>query len=400
MSEPGRSGRGGWQAPWPLTVAWRYLRSGRKDSYVSFLSGVAVGGIALGVAALILSLSALNGLQRGLRAEVLGRTPEIEVELPDGADVTAARRAIEGVDRVGRVTPRLRGNGWVLMAGSARPVAILGFEGELPATLPATGDRVPGVYVSDRFARLQGLSPGDLLEVASTRSHLTPLGPMPRVRRLPLAGTFEHAALEIRDSVALPLAAAEDLIGARSLHLVVETGDLDVALAVAGELRQVLPPGSRVRTWRDLNGPLLLALELEKRLMFVAVFLIVLVASLALVSDLSLLIASRRAEIGILGTIGAAAASLRAAFLAVGAFLALGGVVAGSALGWVLCLAFDRWSLIRLPGEAFLMDHVPFLVEPGDVAWVAAATLGVALVCCWIGAAKAASLRPVEALRS
>lgn len=383
-----------------MHLALRYLRSSRRDAFVSFLSAVAVGGIALGVAALILSLSALNGLQRGLRDEVLRRTPEIEIELGGEADAEATVAAIRAVEGVGAVSRRLRGHGWALVAGSARPVEIIGYEGELPPRFPGSRSRQAGLYVSDRFARLYGLEPGEVLEIASTRSTLSPLGPLPRVRRLAVKDTFDHTALEQREQVAMPFESAAGLLGFSSEYLVVETGDLRRALRVAEQIEAQLPVGSNLRTWQDLNAPLLLALQLEKRLMFVAVFLIVLVGALALISDLSLIIANRRGEIGILGTMGATARTLRSTFLTMGALLASVGVLVGSLLGTVVAELLDRWAIVRLPGDVFLLDHVPFQVDATDITWVALSTLIVALVCCWIGVGKVSSLRPVEALRS
>jgi lipoprotein-releasing system permease protein len=181
---------------------------------------------------------------------------------------------------------------------------------------------------------------------------------------------------------------------------VVSTGDLGRALSVARRIGAIAPQGTDVYTWEDLNAPLLLALRLEKRLTFVAAFLIVLVGSLALVSDLSLIVASRRAEIGILGTMGATIAELRRAFLTLGALLAALGLVAGGILGVVVAALLDRWEVIRMPGEFFLLDHIPFLVEATDVAWIILATLVVALSCCWIGAGRVSGMRPVEALRA
>ena len=386
--------------PWPLFLAGRYLRSGRRDAFVRFLSAVAVGGIALGVTALILSLSALNGLQRGLRNEVLRLTPEIAIELDRDADVAAALAALRSLEGIESASRRLTGNGWVLVAGSARPVEIVGYEGELPGEFPEARQRTPGVYVSDRFARRYGFEPGEIIELASTRSTLSPLGPVPRVRRARVLDTFDHASLTPRERIALPFDLAETLVGGRSLEVIASTGDLDRSLETAERARAMLPAGSVVRTWQDLNGALLLALRLEKRLMFVAVFLIVLVGALALISDLSLIIASRRSEIGILGTIGAPARSLRDVFLILGGLLTSAGVLGGGLLGTLLARILDRWALVRLPGDVYLMDHVPFEVRAGDLLWIAGLTMAIGLACCWVGANKAARLRPVEALRS
>ena len=387
------------ELPWPVSLALRYLRSSRRDAFVSFLSAVAVGGITLGVAALILALSALNGLQAGLRTEVLQRTPEIEVDVADveaSDDLMQSILAVEGVESASR---RLSGNGWILLAGSARPVGVFGYEGDLPSTFPEARSRQPGLYLSDRFARHYGLVPGDLVEIASTRSTLSPLGPVPRVRRLPLFETFGHAVLEPRERVALPLADALALLGASSMRIEVATGDLNRALLVANELTERLPAETRIRTWQDLNEPLLLALRLEKRLMFIAVFLIVLVGALALVSDLSLIVASRRREIAILATMGASDRVLRRVFLSFGALLAFAGVLAGSVIGMVLAWLFDRTGWIRLPGDFYLLDHIPFIVLPVDVLWICGATLLLSLLCCWAGAGKVTRLDPVEGLR-
>ena len=388
MTRSGGRGR----FPWPLFLALRYLRSGRKDAYVSFLSAVAVGGIGLGVGALLVAQAGLSGLQFELRQEVLARTSQLEIEVApqDAERLAAAIATVEGVESVSR---RLRGAGWLLAAGSVRPVQIVGFEGDLPESFPEASTRAPGAYLGGRLAMLHGLQEGSLVEVASARPRLSPLGPLPRMRRLTLAGTFDDGVLAREDVLALPLADASRLLGSGSLHLAVDAGGLTEALHVAGEIGPLLPETARLRTWQDLNAPLLFALRLEKRLMFVAVFLIVMVGALALVSDLSLIIASRRAEIGILGTIGAEPARLRHAFLTLGALLAGLGIALGAFLGVVGSIVLDRLRLIRLPGDAYLLDHVPFRIEGGDVLWVVGATLAVAMLCTWYGASRVGSMR-------
>ncbi|MDX1502142.1 MAG: hypothetical protein R3325_07250, partial [Thermoanaerobaculia bacterium] len=305
--------------PLPLLVALRYLRSTRRDAFVSFLSLTAAGGLAVGTAALILALAALTGFQSLLKRELLSRTPEIEVELPAGADPAAAAAAAESVEGVRAAQPLLRGQGWLITAGRARPVELVGFADRLPDSFPDASSRAPGLYVSDRVAELDELAPGTRVELASGRPVLTPFGPQPRVRRLAVAGRFASGATEVEDRVALPLAEAERLLGRSGYRLVVSTGDLDTALVLAPELGRRLPEGSRVSTWRDLNRGLFFALRLEKSLMFVAVFLIVLVAALALVSDLTLIIASKRPEIGMLGAMGAGPRTIERVFVLLGA---------------------------------------------------------------------------------
>jgi lipoprotein-releasing system permease protein len=387
--------------PFPVLLALRYLRSTRRDAFASFLSAVAAGGLALGVAALILSLAVISGFQEALRSELLSRTPQLEVELPPAADAAAARAAVARVPGVLSARLQVRGGGWVMDEGKVQAVELVGFEGTVPAFFPGAAGRREGLYLPESLVTRWGLRPGEVLEIVSPRPTLMPFGgPQPRVRSLPLADSYETGrAQEERERVALPLAVAETLLGTGRRGIEVVAADLDAALEVAGRLPAVVPPGSRVRTWRDLNRPLLFALRLEKALMFVSVSLIVLVASLALVADLSLIISSKRPEIGMLGTLGATPADLSRAFLLLGGLVAGTGMLAGGILGTVTAWVLDRYHLVAVPGRVYFLDYVPFLVQGTDLALVLALTLALALVSAFYAARRAAALDPIEALR-
>ncbi|HEV8578966.1 MAG TPA: FtsX-like permease family protein [Thermoanaerobaculia bacterium] len=385
--------------PFPAILALRYLRSTRRDAFASFLSAVAAGGLALGVAALILSLAVITGFQSALRSELLGRTPQIEVELPPGADASAARDVVRGVAGVESVQIEVRGGGWVVDQGKVQPVELVGFDGAVPRSFPGAVGKPAGLYVPSTLAARWGVESGQTLDVVSPRPTLTPFGPQPRVRSVALAGTYEGGRTqEERVRVALPRPLAESLLGTADRRLDVEAGGLEAALAVARRLAPVLPQGSEIRTWKELNRPLLFALRLEKLVMFVAVSLIVLVAALALVADLALIISSKQPEIGMLGTMGATPAALRQAFVLLGGLVAGFGMLAGTVLGvggsWVL----DRYQVLKVPGVYFL-DYVPFLVQPGDLVLVLLLTLALALASSLYAAQRAAALDPVEAMR-
>jgi len=384
----------------PLWIASRYLKSSRRDAFITFLSLTAAGGIALGVAALILALAALSGFQAALKGEVLARTPDIEVELPAGADAETAGRGVTGVDGVQSTQIVLRGRGWLLARSRSRAVEIVGFGGELPELFPEATSRNPGLYLGDGLVSLWGLESGDVVEVVSPVPTLTPVGPQPRVRRLPVAGRFAAGRAEQEDRLALPLSEARLLFGRSAVYrLLVDCDDLSTALRVAGKLPTVLPVGSTVRTWRDLNRVLFFALRLEKTLMFVAVFLIVIVAGMSLVSDLTLILASKRPEVGMLGAMGAAPSELRRIFLWLGGLLvglgALIGLILGVGGAWLL----DRYELLSLPSQVYFLDHVPFLVRAQDVLAIVGTTVVLTFACSFFAAHRAASLWPVEALR-
>ena len=383
-----------------MILALRYLRSTRRDAFASFLSAVAAGGLALGVTALILSLAMISGFQSALRSEVLGRTPQIEVELPPGADAAAARDAVRKVAGVASVEIQVRGGGWLVEQGKVQPVDLVGFDGRVPRSFPGAAGQPEGLYVTSTLASRWSLKPGSTVEVVSPRPTLTPFGPQPRVRSVALAGTYEGGRTqEEKERVALPRSIAESLLGTAERRLDVEAADLDEALDVAARLPAVLPSGSEVRTWKDLNRPLLFALRLEKMVMFVAVSLIVLVASLALVADLALIISSKRPEIGMLGTLGATPAALRQTFVLLGGLVAGFGMVVGTVLGVGGAWVMDHYRLLPVPGRVYFLDYVPFLVEPEDLVVVLLLTFGLALASAFYAAQRAAALDPVEALR-
>jgi len=389
--------------PFPVLLALRYLRSTRRDAFASFLSAVAAGGLALGVAALILSLAVISGFQDALRAELLGRTPQIEVDLPTGLPAEAAEAAREAVRRVPGVLAaqvQVRGGGWVVQSGLVQAVDLVGFEGQVPKSFPGAAGKGEGLYVPAALAARWGLVPGRTVDVVSPRPTLTPFGPQPRVRSIPLAGTYQSGRTqEERERVALPRAVAETLLGGADRRLEVVSTDLDAALDVAGRLGPVLPHGSVVRTWKELNRPLLFALHLEKAVMFVAVSLIIVVAALALVADLALIISSKRSEIGILGTMGATPATLRRAFLLLGGLVAGLGMLTGTILGVGGAWALDHYKLLPVPGRVYFLDYVPFLVQPGDLALVLGLAAILALASAFYAARRAAALDPVEAMR-
>jgi lipoprotein-releasing system permease protein len=389
--------------PLPVTLALRYVRSTRRDAFASFLSAVAAFGIALGVTALVLSLAVISGFQEALRSELLGRTPQILVDLPAGLGLAAAQAARAAVRRMQGVTEarlQVRGSGWVVDQGKVHAVELIGFEGRVPRSFPGAAGAPEGLYVPASLAARWGLAPGRGLSLLSPRPTLTPLGPQPRLRTLPLAGTYRSGrAQEDRERVALPRAVAETLLGGSERQIEVAAIDLDAALVVAERLTAVLPPGSVVRTWKVLNRPLLFALRLEKVMMFVAVSLIVLVASLALVADLALIISSKQAEIGMLATMGATPAALRQAFVLLGGLVTGSGIVLGSLLGVGGAVVLDRYRLVPVPGRVYFLDYVPFLVKPLDLALVLLLTLGLALASALYAAQRAATLDPIEALK-
>lgn len=385
-----------------VELALRYLRSARRDAFTSFLSAVAAGGIGLGVAALIVALAALAGMQGVLREEILARTPSLAVTPSEGVDVLEVERLLAREPEVESVQRVVEGRGWVLAAGTALPVRLVGHQGAPPRLLPGLAlDAQPGLYLPDRLAARLGLTPGEITEIAAARPGLTPLGPRPRRLSMRLEGVYSTGRLDEDAVAALPFERAEHLLGrGRAGRFLVFTRDLGGALALAPRLASSLPPGCRVETWRELNRPLFLALTLERTVLFAAVSLIVAVASLALFSDLQLVAATKRRELALLTAMGADEKLLRRAFLWLGAVLGGGAALAGGLLGGAVAWALGRWELIRLPPGLLVFESLPFALRAGDVAAVVGVTLVMTLACAAFAATRAARVVPAEALRS
>lgn len=394
--------------PLPFLLAFRYLKSTRKHAFATFLSVLATGGIALGVAALILVLGGLAGLQQFLRGDVMSRTPHLEVALPrevganenNSVDILAVEQELAALPGVVQVRRLLRSRGWMLAGGRPLDVEVIGFDGELPRFFPNPEDRAPGLYIDRGTANRWGLRPGDSIELVSPRPTLTPFGPQPRIHQVAVHGTFARGrTAKTENRIAVPLAVAEKLFGKRLTRLEIETAGFDEALELAPAVRALLPEGASLRTWRDLNSGLFFALRLERILMFVSVFLIVPVAAGALVTVLGLLISAKRGEIGMLQTMGAQAVELRQTFFILGLTLAALGLLLGVTVGVTTARIFDHYELIRPPGDVYFTQHIPFAVQGTDLLVIIVSTVLLTTLSAAWAAHRAASTRAVEALR-
>lgn len=393
-----------WRLPFPAILALRYLKSTRKDAFVTFLSLVAGLGLALGVAALILALAALSGFQEVLIGQTLSHTPQIEIRLPPEADAGAVLRQVEAVAGVAGVQALVRGPGWLRVGGrGVQPVELVGVEGVLPPSLTGGVPRPvsEGLWLPDDLAAQWGLEPGDRVDLASPRPTLTPFGgPQPRVRTVTFAGTFPASGdPQDTDPVAFPRAVAESLLAPVPVRLEVDAGGFENAVEVAREVRNVLPPGAELATWQELEGALFFVLNLEKALVFVGVSLIILVASLALVASLSLLIANKRHELGALGTLGATPQALARAFLILGGLLGSAGALLGVVLGGTAAVLLDRFRAVPLPEGVYFLTHVPFRIEAADLGMTLGLTLLLALGASVYAARRVSVITPVEVLR-
>lgn len=391
-------------------VALRYFRSTRADAHIRVLSSLTAGGLAVGTAALVLALAALSGFQNHLLEDLAQHTPTLQVEL-GGRAGSANGSAGSTASLVDRATATegilaaqelLYARGWLVDRTGVVVVDVVGYEKAPPAWIPVEAAAPPGLIVPLSVALRMGLAVGGSARVVSPRAGLTPVGPRPRMRTLPVAAIYDSGRAEYEEMpVLLPLEQAVALFagGDRRLDLTLAPGaDPE---EVAADLRQAIAAAEgTVTTWRQANRALLFVLRLEKGLVFSAVALIVAVAAFALLAALSLVLSSKRSEVGVLAAMGAPPARLQRLFLALGALLSVGGAGFGAAVGAGVAAFLDRFRVVSLPSDVYVVDYVPFLVRGRDVLVVVALTVVFTGAASLLSARKASRLDPVEAMRS
>ncbi len=409
---------------WERMVAWRYLRSRRREGVVSVIAGFSFIGIMLGVATLIIVMAVMNGFRKELMDKILGFSGHITVYSASLApivrydDLAARIRQVEGVVSA---MPFVEGQ---VMATSRRAATGAKVRGIRAADLKRLSgivndklkgslddfDEKEGVAVGWRLAWKHGLKVGDNITLISPEGEETPFGVTPRIQSFPILATFEVGMSLIDSSlVYMPLKAAQDYFnmgeGVSGIEIMIT--DPQQVDAVAERIRRVLPPGLVLVTWKRANQTFFSALEVERNVMFIILALIILVAALNIISGLIMLVKDKGADIAILRTMGAARGSVLRIFFMTGAAIGVAGTLAGTVLGVVFSLnvenirRFLEWltGANLFPAELYYLSRLPADMDPMETAGIAIFALTLSFLATIYPAWRAASLDPVEALR-
>jgi len=363
----------------------RYLLGLRRRTHVAAVSAVSFSAMALGAAALVVTLALLEGFQSTIRQQLAA------------SGVHAVLRA-----RVGSTLPpgdwlgRLRERHGELHVRSIASGAVwcVSEGGAVPAVL-AVVDTLSGVEVNRVLAARLGAGVGAEVTLATPRAILTPLGPMPLRRRVAVDRVAESRPGEDRAEVRVPLALGAALLGGAAVETVeLRASDPSRAFNVASDVQTELPEGVEVVSFRELNRPLLAALALERVMIGFGVALVMAVAALNLLCNLALLAAEKRADVALLGALGLEPRAVRRLFLTLGIGVgALGGVI-GTLIGGLTAVVLDVTHALPLPRGVFVVSHVPFRVTAGAIAVVLGVSLGAALLAS-LAPARAAARRDV-----
>ena len=410
-----------------LEIAWRYLRSRRGSRLLSLISVIAMGGVLVGVSALILIMGVMNGLQRDLREKILVASPDVRV-LTYGDDLRMERWE-EALGRVKQdpgvvaaapvvLTFGIVGKGTQSFATGAQIVGI-----EPPGagvadvtsirTHAVMGDfrfrssdgRARGAVLGKRLAEQLNAWPGDQITIVTRAGlQLNPVTgqPTPTFERFEVTGIFETGMFEYDNGyLFIALAEAQKLggLGTAVTGIEVRARDRWEASALAARLDERLGFPYFARDWQAQNSTLFQALKLEKLGMGVILLLIILVAAFNIVSTLTMVVTDKTREIGILKAMGLPARSVRRIFFLQGLVIGAVGTAGGLVLGLAASLALGTYKLIRLDPSVYFIDHLPVATEPLDVALTVLASIAVAAVATLHPANQAAKLYPIEAIR-
>ena len=413
--------------PYEWHIGWRYTRAGRagrRNGFISFISGVSMLGIALGVAALIIVLSVMNGFQKEVRDRMLSVISHVEVfdaqggALPDWQATAAAARQDP---RVTGAAPFVAAQALVARGEAMRGAVIRGIDPETEVEVTDLARQLrhdalktlqPGqwnVVLGAELARLIGARIGDKVTLISPAGQVTPAGVVPRLKQFTLTGVFESGHYEYDSGLALiQLDDAARLFrteGPTGVQL--RLSDVHAARAAAADLSQSLGPQVIVRDWTRTNRNWFDAVQVEKRMMFIILTLIVAVAAFNLVSTLVMTVTDKRADIAILRTLGASPRSIMGIFVVQGATSGVIGTLSGVGLGLLVAFNIDvivpaierALGVAFLPGSIYVISRMPSQPLAADIVPVTLISLALAFVATLYPSWRASRVNPAEALR-
>ena len=404
--------------PFELQVALRYLLAKRRQVFISVISLVSTLGVTVGVAALVISMALMTGLQGELQDKILGSSAHVFVFKPgtgidDYRAEVAKIRAIAGVTGaapavMGRAMISGSGIGFVAVKGidpelepSVTDLAGTLTDGKLSDLVPASEDDLPGIVLGKDLAGQVGAMVGDTVTLTTPQGSLTPMGVMPRQRRFKVVGTFRLGLYDVDSTTGLvALEPGMRLAGVDKVeHIEVRIADIYNAPQVADQMAVEFGPDYATQDWTDINQQLYSALMLEKIGMGIGIGLIVMVAALNIIASLILLVMEKTRDIAILKTMGASKRSIMLVFLLQGTIIGVIGTVLGALAGTAIATIADRYRLISIPSDVYQVSYLPFKVLPEDLVSVIIGAVVVCFVATLYPSRQAAKLDPAQALR-
>jgi lipoprotein-releasing system permease protein len=404
--------------PYQLFIALRYLRTKKKHKGISFNTLISVGGVAVGVMALLVVLSVMSGFHEDLQKKILGVNAHIVLlnyrgAMPEYQDVI--NKVTDDADVVSSA-PFILGQVMASSGKRAHGVFLRGVEpaSELKTTeigkfmkeggldSLTSKDGTPGIIIGRELSSSIGVFKGDMITILSPVGKIGPLGMLPKVRQFRVAGIFEVGMFEYDSSLVLTdLKAAQEFfdMGDAVTGVQLRLDDIYKAPVVRERIQKMLGFPLYAKDWMQMNRNLFSALKLEKFAMFIILILIILVASFNIVSTLIMNVMEKKREIAILKAMGATDRGVMNIFMIQGLFIGIVGTVAGVACGYLLCYVLNTYQIIKLPADVYYLSHLPVKTKLIDFLVVSLSAVTISFLATIYPAWQAARINPVEPLR-
>ncbi len=405
--------------PYQAFIALRYLKSKKKHKVVSVNTAISIGGVAVGVMALLVVLAVMTGFQQDIQKKILGANAHVVIRNYKGpmTGYDALARTLEREKDVTGFSPFVLGQVMVSYEKRAHGVFLKGVlpEIEQRATeilshikdgdarrLGAEGE-LPGIILGRELASNLGVFVGDKVNVVSPVGEIGPMGMLPKVREFRVVAIFEMGMFEYDANLVITgMQSAQEFFGMKKDEITgvqLRLHDIYKASEVRKRLQEKLGFPFHVLDWMQMNKNLFSALKLEKFAMFVILVLIVLVASFNIVSNLIMNVLEKSREIAILKAMGATSRGIMAVFMMQGLLIGLIGTGIGIAGGYGLGYVLNRYELIKLPADVYYLSHLPVMMKLSDFLIVSASAITISFISTLYPAWQAAKLNPVEPLR-
>ena len=407
-----------------LLVGLRYTRAERRNHFISFISLTSMLGIALGVAALIVVLSVMNGFQKEVRARILGVVSHVQITGVDNrlADWQAVARESAEHPQVAAAAPFVNAQGMLVFGAGVRGALVRGIVPELEQKVAEIGlhmiagkleSLVPGgfgIVLGSELARALGARAGDKVTLIAPQGLVTPAGILPRLKQFTVVGIFEVGYFEYDSGLALiHLEDAQKLYGMedRASGVRLKLHDLFQSREVARDLMARLRGDLYVSDWTRSHANYFRAVQIEKTMMFIILLLIVAVAAFNIVSTLVMAVTDKQPDIAILRTLGASPGGIMKIFIVQGALIGAIGTLIGVAGGIALALNIDvvvpflerLLNVQFLSREVYYITDLPSDLQASDVVAIALVSLALSLLATLYPSWRAARVNPAEALR-
>ena len=406
--------------PFEVYVAARYLLARRKQAFISLISLISTLGVTVGVMALVVAVALMTGLQQELRDRILGSAAHVYVwKVGDGGyqDYKAEARVLTSVPRVVSAAPSILGKALARSRHGEAFITVKGIDPELEQHVTEVAQSVRrgslfdlegvegpvlgGIVIGEGVAESLRAFVGDEITLVTPNGTLSPMGMMPRPRRLRVVGIFSLGLYEYDNAYGfVTLDVAKRLVAEDQVQMMeLRVDDIYASREIADSVEAELGPAYLTLDWSEMNQSLFSALWLEKVAIAITIGLIVMVAALNIVASLVLLVMEKSRDIAILKTMGAGRASVMTIFMLQGVIIGAVGTTIGAVAGYTLATILDRYRLIRIDMEVYQIPYVPFTIETPDFVLIIVSALIICFLATLYPSRHASNLDPAEALR-